>query len=487
MPTTPSRLAILVASLLVSCRSPERSIPSPSTEPVVPSQSVDSSTHEFHRSPGGTFEIAPEQVAAWRRNASDEASVRIVDVREPEELTDEFGHIPGVEQVSLGNLTQVAEGWDPDRPVVLVCRTGRRSARGVDQLEALGLRRVASMTGGMLRWKELGLPVSHAADDIVSIAPNGSEGGAAEVAVRGAPNAPPLRIEPTDVRWIRTATLLSSGSESCVDGRDPHAVVGTPGGDAGELIVSLATVESFGSEPLEGSALELLVDEWIETFGRFYMHSDEHALEHLREAVLDDPRFASRGIAPRDVHEMENIVRHPPAGLEDALLERLIEPSNVGCGHLRSMLIDPEDFLVRKELPSDLLRAVFRHMWRAPEDVEWVVLEGEHEERAVVIVSLDREVHAYTKVPAVPPSLDGRQAFVAHPQVTAYLREENASFLLERSPALAHRVHRGDFVRRMRRIADVQLEATLSRLANGLPVYEARFGAPGSAPVTVSR
>jgi rhodanese-related sulfurtransferase len=427
----------------------------------------------FRRSPGGTFEVTPREVERLAKTGG----ARIVDIREPEELTDELGHIPGVEHIPFASLASAAESFDPDEPVILVCRTGRRSARAVAQLEALGIRRVAAMTGGMLLWNELELDVSHDPGDVRAVHVEAPPRKDVEVSVKGERGAPPLVVDLDEVRWIRTASLLSTGSESCVDGRDPHAVVGTPGGDAGELIAALAAAESLGMPPLSRHALEALVDDWIETFGRFYVHTDVHALERLRHAVRSDRRFAEHGIAPADASQMETLVRQPPPGLEEALLELLVDSDHVGCGHLRAMLESPEEFRVRPGLAEETLRAVFRHLFRAPEEVDWVVLEGEHHEEAVLVVQLDGEVHAYTRVPAIPPSVDGRQTFVFHPQVTAFLREQNASFLLERSPSLARRVEREEFERRPRSIADSQREATLRRLAENLPVYEVRFHA----------
>jgi rhodanese-related sulfurtransferase len=431
----------------------------------------------FRRSPGGTFEIDPRDVERLLRAP---AAARIIDIREPDELVGGLGHIDGVEVMPFSALAPTAERWDPEEPVILICRTGRRSARAVSQLEALGLRNLASMTGGMLRWSELGLPVSQDISDVRAVAAVQEPRADLTVEVTGSEGAPPLAIDVDEVRWIRTASLLSTGSESCVDGRDEHAVVGTPGGDAGEFIVALATAESLGAPALDRRGLEALVDDWIDAFGRFYVHTDVHALEHLRETVRADRRFTARGVAPADAAEMESLVRHPPPGLEEALLEHLTAPANVGCGHLRAMLKSPDEFGVRPALPSEVLRAVFQHLFREPEGIDWVVLEGEHHEQAVVIVELDGEIHPYTKVPAIPPSIDGRQTFVFHPQVTAYLREQNASFLLERSPSFAGRVDRALFVDRMRALADTQREATLQRLADGLPVYEARFHAARS-------
>ena len=45
-----------------------------------------------------------------------------------------------------------------DRPVIAVCRSGGRSAEASLILEQAGLPRAANLSGGMMRWHELGLP-----------------------------------------------------------------------------------------------------------------------------------------------------------------------------------------------------------------------------------------------------------------------------------------------------------------------------------------
>jgi rhodanese-related sulfurtransferase len=431
----------------------------------------------FVRSPGGTTEVAPDQVADWLARGQP-LPARVVDVRERAELNDELGHIAGAEWVPLGSLAEASEGWDPAAPVVLVCRSGRRSARGVEQLEALGFRNVASMTGGMLGWNEQRLPTSRAESDLPA-APVGTSPAA------GAGGPTPVYLDPQHVRWIRTASLMATGSESCIDGREPHAVIGTPGGDAGELLLALSATEKASAERLTPHALSVLLDAWVETFGRLYMHSDVHALEVLRGELGKDARFSGSAGVLGSAAAVEALVRHPPRELEPALLEHLVEPDSVGCGHLRAMLLSPESYQVRRELVVAVLRGVFERLWRRPESIDWVVLSGEHHERAVVVVQLEGEVRPYTKVPAIAPSSQLGQAFVAHPQVAAYLREQNAHFLLEQLPSLRQRVSVEQLSATMRALADVQLDATLSRLAAGLPRYEVRF--KGRLPGQVRR
>jgi glyoxylase-like metal-dependent hydrolase (beta-lactamase superfamily II)/rhodanese-related sulfurtransferase len=99
----------------------------------------------------------PELTIEWV--AAHPAAARLVDVREPDELTGPLGHIEGVELVPLATVTQVAAAWDKDRPLILVCRSGGRSGKAALQLQALGFRKVASMRGGMMRWNDARLPV----------------------------------------------------------------------------------------------------------------------------------------------------------------------------------------------------------------------------------------------------------------------------------------------------------------------------------------
>jgi rhodanese-related sulfurtransferase len=47
-----------------------------------------------------------------------------------------------------------------NRPVVVVCKTDRRSSMAAQQLQDAGLSDVAVLRGGMERWRVLGLPAN---------------------------------------------------------------------------------------------------------------------------------------------------------------------------------------------------------------------------------------------------------------------------------------------------------------------------------------
>ena len=85
--------------------------------------------------------------------------IALIDVREPAEFTGELGHVPGATLVPLATLSGAAAAWDPRRDIVLVCRSGGRSARAAMELARRGFRHLYNLRGGMLAWNEAHLPV----------------------------------------------------------------------------------------------------------------------------------------------------------------------------------------------------------------------------------------------------------------------------------------------------------------------------------------
>ena len=79
--------------------------------------------------------------------------VEIIDVREPDEYVGPLGHIRGAKLVPLGQLTQRVGELSRDHPLVMVCRSGARSAQATVLLQREGFPRVANLNGGMLRWR----------------------------------------------------------------------------------------------------------------------------------------------------------------------------------------------------------------------------------------------------------------------------------------------------------------------------------------------
>ncbi len=81
-----------------------------------------------------------------------------VDVRQPEEYAGPPGHLPGAVNMPLGELAQPTSDLTARKqPIVVVCKTDRRSARAATEMLAAGLRDVTVLRGGTDGWHRQGL------------------------------------------------------------------------------------------------------------------------------------------------------------------------------------------------------------------------------------------------------------------------------------------------------------------------------------------
>jgi rhodanese-related sulfurtransferase len=97
-------------------------------------------------------EITPQQASQFQKDGA-----YMLDVREQEEWN--AGHINGAVLVPLGSLSSRLNVIPKDKEIVVVCRSGNRSAQGRDILLKAGFTKVTSMGGGMNQWAAAGLPV----------------------------------------------------------------------------------------------------------------------------------------------------------------------------------------------------------------------------------------------------------------------------------------------------------------------------------------
>lgn len=86
-----------------------------------------------------------------------QAGALLVDVREP----DEYGelHAQGAATLPLSELEARFRELPQNRDLVLICRSGVRSLRAAEFLQAQGYTQLFNLTGGTLAWQEAGLPV----------------------------------------------------------------------------------------------------------------------------------------------------------------------------------------------------------------------------------------------------------------------------------------------------------------------------------------
>ncbi|MGW1911548.1 rhodanese-like domain-containing protein [Streptomyces sp. NPDC002076] len=115
----------------------------------------------FGRGRGGPARVTAQEAAARTdsaRAAASSGACVLLDVREADEW--QAGHAPGAVHLPLTALAAGARlpAEAQARPVVVICRSGRRSRRAAELLRARGVEAV-DVIGGMQQWAGAGLPV----------------------------------------------------------------------------------------------------------------------------------------------------------------------------------------------------------------------------------------------------------------------------------------------------------------------------------------
>jgi rhodanese-related sulfurtransferase len=98
----------------------------------------------------------PSEISVAEAVSKREAGAFILDVRQPEEWN-EF-HVPDSTLIPLDQLASRINELPKDKEIVIVCRSGNRSAQGRDILLDAGFAQVTSMAGGLTQWKAAGYP-----------------------------------------------------------------------------------------------------------------------------------------------------------------------------------------------------------------------------------------------------------------------------------------------------------------------------------------
>jgi sulfur-carrier protein adenylyltransferase/sulfurtransferase len=75
---------------------------------------------------------------------------QLVDVREEWEW--EISRLPAARLIPVGTISEAASTLDPNREVVLFCKSGIRSLHAAEELAELGFRKLTNVSGGIIRW-----------------------------------------------------------------------------------------------------------------------------------------------------------------------------------------------------------------------------------------------------------------------------------------------------------------------------------------------
>lgn len=120
--------------------------------------------HIRRKRKGGIAWIEPDVL---QRKLTAGAALAILDVRGPDEFVGELGHIPGAVNIPVGYIANrlIEIKALGDKPVIMVCKTDRRSAHAAEILRNENFADVRVLRGGMERWNQIGLQVKGGAHD----------------------------------------------------------------------------------------------------------------------------------------------------------------------------------------------------------------------------------------------------------------------------------------------------------------------------------
>jgi glyoxylase-like metal-dependent hydrolase (beta-lactamase superfamily II)/rhodanese-related sulfurtransferase len=140
----PKKLEIAVPANIKAGRPEDNQLPKqPGWAPVVTTFS-------------GVLEISPQWVASHMND------VHILDVRTTVETEEESTRIDGAQMIPINELRERISEIPQNRPIMTICRSGKRSVLAFNILREAGRQKIANINGGLLRWYEEGLPVNRA-------------------------------------------------------------------------------------------------------------------------------------------------------------------------------------------------------------------------------------------------------------------------------------------------------------------------------------
>ena len=95
--------------------------------------------------------------------------VELLDVRTPPEFTN--AHVPGARLIPLDDLDveSYLKHHEPGRPVYVLCQSGGRAAKAIEQFESFGCPDCVLVEGGTQAWIDTGFPVDRGASKVLPL------------------------------------------------------------------------------------------------------------------------------------------------------------------------------------------------------------------------------------------------------------------------------------------------------------------------------
>lgn len=111
--------------------------------------------HSDSAAAGGDVVSEVLPVDAYEAKLLENPGIQLVDVRTSKEYSN--GHIKGARNIdfySADFVQQLEKQLDKSQPVMLYCRTGKRSEKAARKMAELGFREVYDLQGGYMAWPQ---------------------------------------------------------------------------------------------------------------------------------------------------------------------------------------------------------------------------------------------------------------------------------------------------------------------------------------------
>lgn len=94
--------------------------------------------------------VTPEELEVLLK---EQKEMKLIDVRTPEEFG--AGHISRAENINFfsENFSKSLAELDKEEPLVIYCKSGRRSGKSIAIFKELGFTKIYELEGGVLNWK----------------------------------------------------------------------------------------------------------------------------------------------------------------------------------------------------------------------------------------------------------------------------------------------------------------------------------------------
>ncbi|WP_300155472.1 rhodanese-like domain-containing protein [Solidesulfovibrio sp.] len=266
-------------------------------------------------------EAAPDPI----QNASAEEVRRLLDASRQDELTlvdvrmepeyEEF-HLPGARLVPLPDLPDRLDALDRNRPVVVYCRSGGRSAAAAKLLAGAGFPRIVNMLGGAMAWQgaaasgppDAGMTLlrgDEAPADVLRIAlgMEAALGGFYRTLARDAENPETRAVferlagfEDRHLHYVHTLYRKATGDASDVDALLAGAATQLEGGLPGQ-----AFLDQLGGAPESAQeALELAASveaQALDLYSRLSRKADDPEAATLYATLAQEEKAHLRAVA----------------------------------------------------------------------------------------------------------------------------------------------------------------------------------------------